>query len=74
MSDVENTVSDGQFFANTFDTPKESAEQHIKGECLKGAVSKGKPLSRNKQWTFERVDKTSNNTINKTHAEYKQVN
>ena len=30
MSDVENTVSDGQFFANTFDTPKESAEQHIK--------------------------------------------
>ena len=38
-----------------------------KRECLKGAT-RGKLL----EWTHERVDKTSEKTINETYAEYKQ--
>ena len=38
---------------------------------LQDAITKGKPLGSKKQWTYERVDKASNEIINKAHAEYK---
>ena len=59
MSDSENIVSDGEFFGNTFDKPKEGVEQNRKRECLNGAISKRNPVGGNKKWTLERADKTT---------------
>ena len=39
---------------------------------FKGAISKGKILGGKKQWTHEKVEKASDETINKAYAEYKQ--
>ena len=72
MADVENILNDDEFFGDTVDTPKEGLEQHGKRKCLKGVISKGKVLGGKKQWTHERVDKASDETVNKTYAEYKQ--
>ena len=38
MADVENILSDDDFFGDTVDTPKDSIEQHKKQECLKSVV------------------------------------
>ena len=72
MADVENILNNDNFFGDTADTPKEGIEQHRKQECLKGELSKGKVLDGKRQWTHEKVDKASNETMNKTYAEYKQ--
>ena len=50
-------------------TPKESIEQHKKREELKSVIDKGRL---GHKWTHERVDKASDEIINKTYAEYKQ--
>ena len=71
MTDVESILNDDEFFADTVDTPKEGIEQHKKRECLKSTIGKGKVLGRKKQWTHEKIDKASNETINKTYAKYK---
>ena len=68
MNDVEN-IFDNDFFWDTVDTPKEGIEQHKKRECLKSAIDRGK-LGR--KWTHERVDKASDEIINKTYTKYKQ--
>ena len=60
------------FFADTVDTPKKGVEQHRKRECLKSAISKGKILGGKKQWAHEKVDKASEESVNKTYAEYRQ--
>lgn len=59
---------------DTVDTSKQGVEQHRKRECLKGARSKEKMylLPGKKQQKRDRVDKTSNETIYKVHAENKQ--
>ena len=44
IAGVENILNDDYFFGDTVDTPKESIEQHRKGERLKDALSKGKVL------------------------------
>ena len=72
MADVENILNDDYFFGNTVDTPKEGTEQHKKQEELKSVISKGKAYLLGSKWTHETVDKVSDETINKTHAEYKQ--
>ena len=72
MADVENMLNDDDFLADTVDTQKEGVEQHRKPECLKSAISKGKILGGKKQWTHEKFEKASDETINKTYAEYRQ--
>ena len=42
MADVEDILSDDDFFGNIVDTPKEGIEQHKKQECLKSVIDKGK--------------------------------
>ena len=59
-ADVKNILNDDDFFGDIVDTPMEGIEQHRKRECLK------------RKWTQEKVDKASDETINKTYAEYKQ--
>ena len=56
------------FFGDIVDTPKEGIEQHKKLEKLKNAVDKGRLY----KWTHRKVDKASDEIINKTYAEYKQ--
>ena len=71
MTDVED-IFDNDFFGDIVDTPKEGIEQHKKRECLKSAMDKGKTHLLGSKWTHERVDKASDETINKKYAEYKQ--
>ena len=56
------------FYGDIVDTPNEGSEQHKKRECLKGAIGKGKLH----KWTDDRVDKASDETIDKTYAAYRQ--
>ena len=72
MADVENILRDYDFFGDTIDTPNEGIEQHRKRECLKSVICKNKAHLLGYKWTQERVDKASDEIINKTYAEYKQ--
>ena len=71
MADVKNILNDDDFFRD-IDTPKEGIEQHKKPECLKSVIDKGKAHLLGSKWTHGRVDKASDETINKKYAEYKQ--
>ena len=72
MADVENILNDNDFFGDIVDTPKEGTEHHKKRECLKSVTDRGKVYLLGSKWTQERVDKASDETANKTYAEYKQ--
>ena len=71
IADVENILNDDDFFGDTVDTPKEGTEQHRKRECLKSVISKGKAYLLGSKWTQEKVEKASDENINKTYAAYK---
>ena len=71
MTDVKD-IFDNDFFGNVADTPKEGIEQHKKRECLKNVIDKGKAHLLRHKWTHERVDKSSDETINKKYTEYRQ--
>ena len=68
IADVGDILNDDEFFGDVVDTPKEGTEQHKKQE-LKSIIDKGKL---GHKWTHERVDKASDEAINKTFGEYKQ--
>ena len=72
MADVENVWNDDESFGDTVDTQKEGIGQHRKRECLKSVISKGKAYLLGSKWTHEKVNKASDETINKTYVEYKQ--
>ena len=69
MASVGDILNDDEFFGDVVDIPKEATEQHKKREELKSIIDKGK-LSH--KWTHKRVDRASDEIINKTYAEYKQ--
>ena len=69
MGDVENILNDDEFFGDAVGTPKEGTEQHKKREYLNSVIDKGK-LGR--KWTHGRVDRASDETINKIYVEYRQ--
>ena len=69
MADVGVILNVDEVFGDNVDTPKKGIEKHKKREELKNAVDKGKL---GHKWTHERVDKASDEVINKTYAEYKQ--
>ena len=71
MGDVENMLNDDDFFGDAVDTPKEGIDQHKKRECC-SVIDKGKGHLLGHKWTHERVDKASDETINKRYAKYKQ--
>ena len=69
MTSVGDILNDDDFFRDTVDTPKEGIEQHKKRECLKVLIDKGRL---GHKWTYVRLDKASDEVINKTYAKYKQ--
>ena len=71
MADVGDILNDNEFFGDVVDTPKEGIEQHKKRECLKSVIDKGKAHLLGHKWTHGRVDKASDEIINKTYAENK---
>ena len=71
MTDV-GEIFDDDFFGDIVDTPKEDIEQYKKQECLKSAIDRGKAHLLGHKWTHERVEKASDETIDKKYAEYKQ--
>ena len=72
MADVENILNDDDFFGDTVDTLKEGIGLHRKRECLKSVIGRGKEYLLGGKWTKEKEEKASDETINKTHVEYKQ--
>ena len=72
MADVENILNDDEFFTDNVDTPEESIEQHKNQECLKGVIGSGKAYLLWRKQTHEKLDKASDETINKTYSDYKQ--
>lgn len=56
MAEVENILNIEEYFGDNVDTPKDGVEQHMKPECLKGAISKGKAyfLGGKRKWTRKR--------------------
>ena len=71
MASIENIFND-DVFGDIVDTPKEGIDQHKKRQCFKSVIDKGKDHLLGHKWTHKRVDKASNETINKMCAEYKQ--
>ena len=69
MTDVVNIFNDDDFLRDTVDKPKEGTQQYKKREELKNLIDRGKL---GHKWTHERVDKESDETINKKYVEYKQ--
>ena len=72
MTDVGNILNDDDIFGDIADTPKEGTEQRRKRECLKSVISKGKAYLLASERKQEKVDKASDETINKTYSLYKQ--
>ena len=70
--DVGDILNNDDFLGGTADTPKKGIEQHKKWEELKSIMDKGKGHLLGDKWTHERVDKASDETINKKYVEYKQ--
>ena len=69
MACAGDMLNDDDFFGDVVDTPEEGIEQHKKQEELKSVIDKGKL---GHKWTHRRVDKASDEIINKTYTEYKQ--
>ena len=72
MTDVKDILNDDDFFGDIVDAPKEDTEQHRKREYLRSVISKGKVYLLGSEWTQGKVDKASDETINKTYALNKQ--
>ena len=72
MADVENILNYDEFFGDIVHTPKEDIDQHRKRECLKSVTGSGKAYLLGHKWTQEKVNKASDETINKTYDAYKQ--
>ena len=72
IADVENISNDDEFFGDIVDTPKEGIYQHRKRGCLKSAIGSGKAYLLGRKWRRKKVNKASDETINKTYDAYKQ--
>ena len=72
MADVGDILNDDDIFGDVVNTQKEAIEQHKKREELKNVIDKGYTHLLGQKWTHRRVEKASNEIINKTYAEYKQ--
>ena len=59
-------------FGDIVDTLKKGTEQHRKRECLRSVTWKGTAYLLDSKWTQEKIDKASDETINKKYAECKQ--
>ena len=72
MTDVGDILNNDDLLGDIVDTPKEGIEQHKKREELKSVMDKGKGYLLGSKWTHERVDKASDETINKKYTRYIQ--
>ena len=59
-------------FGPTVDTPKQGIKQHEKWKFLKSVRGSGKAYLLGCKWTQEKINKASDETINKTYDAYKQ--
>ena len=69
MADAVKILNNDEFFGDFIDTPKEGIEQHRKREYLKSAIDRGKL---GHKWTHERIDKESDENINRWYVENRQ--
>ena len=71
MADIGKILNNDDFFGDVVDTPKEGIEHHKKQEYLKRVIDKSKSHLFGNKWTHGRVDKASEEIINKTYIEYR---
>ena len=70
MASVGDILNEDDFFEDVVGTPKEGTKQRKIREGLKRSIIDRVKLGH--KWTRERVDKESDEIINKTYVEYKQ--
>ena len=66
---ARGVLKNDELFGDTADTPKEGIEQHRKREWIKSVIGSGKAYLLGYKWTQEKVDKASDETINKTNKQ-----
>ena len=71
MSNVGDILSNNEIFGDVADTPKEEIEQHKNQKELKSVIDKDNAHLLGHKWTHGRVDKASDETINKRYVEYR---
>ena len=74
MPDVGDILNDDDFFVDVVVTSKECAEQHKKQKCLKSVMDRGKAHLLGHKWTHEKMNKVSDEIINKTYTELTIIN
>ena len=74
MADVGDILNDDDFFVDVVDTSKECTEQHKKRKCLKSLMDRGKAHLLGHKWTHEKMNKVSDEIINKTYTELTIIN
>ena len=72
IADAGDILNNNEFFGDVAGTLKEGIEQHKKREEIKSAIDKGNANLLGPKWTHGRLDKASDEIINKTYAEYKE--
>ena len=72
MANVGDILSNNDFFGDVADTPKEKIEQHKNQKELKSVIDKDNAHLLGQKWTHGRVDKASDDIINKRYVEYRQ--
>ena len=72
MADVGDILNDNEFFGDVVVTPMEGIDQHKKREELKSVIDKGKVRLLGPKWIHGRMEKASDELINRKYAEYKQ--
>ena len=63
---ILETLNDNEFFGDIVDTPKEGIEQNKKREELKSVIDRSKARLLGHKWTHGKLDKASDEAINKT--------
>ena len=72
MAAAGDILNDNEFFRDVVATPKEGIRKHKRREEIKSVIDMSKAHLLGHKWTNGRVDKTSNKTITKMYAEYRQ--
>ena len=71
MANVGDILSNNDFFGDVADTPKAKIEQHKNQKELKSVIDKDNAHLLGQKWTHGRVNKASDDIINKRYVEYR---
>ena len=75
LNGILNNLDSGSEVPDEVDTPKAGMEQNTKREALKDVINQGKAhlLPGKKKWSLSRLDKSSDEVIDKLYDDYTQA-